>query len=107
MDSFLGAAKGAIAVLGEELSFEDLWGLSGLAFRTQVHRTLDPVGLLPRQWDATYSRIMRRLGYECLAGLRDYFYTDDDLRILQGGWMERIDRHLNKGLPAIAFGLHG
>jgi len=107
MDSFLGAARGVIACLGGELSEADLWGLSGFAFRTQVHRTLAPAGLFPRQWDSTYGRVMQRLGYACIAGLRDYFYTKDDISYLRSGWMGNIERHLDMGLPAIAYGLHG
>lgn len=107
MDSFLGAAKGVIECLGEELTYADLWGLSGLAFRTQVHRTLAPAGLFPRQWDSTYGRAMQRLGFACIAGLRDSFYTQDDISYLRTGWMGNIERHLDMGLPAIAYGLHG
>lgn len=107
MDSFLGAAKGVIACLGEELSDADLWGLSGMAFRTQVHRALAPAGLFPRQWDSTYGRVIQRLGYACIVGLRDHFYTRDDISYLRSGWMGNIERHLDLGLPAIAYGLHG
>ncbi|MCW8132572.1 MAG: hypothetical protein KIS92_19645 [Planctomycetota bacterium] len=107
MDSFLGAARGVVACLGEELSDADLWGLSGMAFRTQVHRALAPAGLFPRQWDGTYGRVMQRLGYACIAGLRDHFYTQDDISYLRSGWMGNIERHLDLGLPAIAYGLHG
>ncbi len=107
MDSFLGAIKGVMKSRGFDLSFEDLWGFSGLAFRMQTHRTLAPVGLLPPKWDETYPAALRRIGWECTAGLRDFFYTDDDLRLLQGGWMGNIERHLEDGLPAISFGLHG
>ena len=107
MDSFLGAAKGVLAALGEERSFEDLWGFSSRAFRTQIHRTLAPAGLLPRQWDVTYGQVMNRLGFACVAGLRDSFYTQDDLSYLRGGWMRNIEKHLDQGLPAIAYGLHG
>jgi len=107
MDSFLGAALGVLNALGEDLSYEELWGLSGMAFRTQVHRELAPAGLFPRQWDETYGAVMQRLGYACSAGLRDHFYTQDDIHYLRRGWMGNLERHLGQGLPAIAYGLHG
>lgn len=107
MDSFLGALKGVLAAHHVARSPEDLWGFSGLAFRTQVHRTLNPAGLFLRQWDETYPRIVRRLGFDCFSGLRDFYYTEDDLPQLQRGWMGNIERHLGDGLPAIAYGLHG
>lgn len=107
MDSFLGALQGVLAAHHVARSPEDLWGFSGLAFRTQVHRTLNPAGLFLRQWDETYPRIVRRLGFDCFSGLRDFYYTEDDLPQLQRGWMGNIERHLADGLPAIAYGLHG
>jgi hypothetical protein len=107
MDSFLGAAAGVMRALGDEQDMEDLWGLSGLALNTQVHRSLDPVGLLPRQWDETLSSYMRRFGHESIAGLRDHFYTAKDLRELQFVWMDTIEKTLNDGRPALAYGLHG
>lgn len=107
MDSFLGALRGVLAAHHVARSPEDLWGFSGLAFRTQVHRTLNPAGLFLRQWDETYPRIVQRMGFDCFSGLRDFYYTEDDLPQLQRGWMGNIERHLEDGLPAIAYGLHG
>ena len=82
MDSFLGAAMGVLHSYGETRSLEELWGLSGLAFRTQVHASLAPAGLFLHKWDQTYAGIMRRLGHDCIAGLRNHFYTEDDLGLL-------------------------
>jgi hypothetical protein len=107
MDSFLGSAAGVLRALMHSCDMDEVWGLSSFGFRTQVHRTLDPVGLLPRQWDATLSKAMRRLGCECIAGLRDVFYTEKDLRELQVVWMNNLERALEDGRPAIGFGLHG
>ncbi|MCZ7645531.1 MAG: hypothetical protein M5U26_09645 [Planctomycetota bacterium] len=107
MDSFVGAAQGALRAMGEELPADAAWGLSGLAFGAQVHRTLAPEGLFPRAWDVTYTKVMERFGYGCIAGLRDFFYTEDDISLLRSGWMRNIRKHLDEGLPAIAFGLHG
>lgn len=107
MDSFLGALAGVLKALDDERPMAELWGLSALAFKIQIHRTLQPVGLLGRQWDETYPRIVRRLGYDCFAGLRDKFYTPKDLRELQFAWMSTIEKALEDGRPAIAFGLHG
>lgn len=107
MDSFLGAAHGLLAALDDEQDIEDLWGLSSLALRTQVHRTLDPLGLLPAQWDVTLARWLRNFGHDCSAGLRDHFYTDQDLRELQAGWMRNVEKALQDGRPALSFGLHG
>jgi hypothetical protein len=107
MDSFLGALHGVMKSLEDEREMDELWGLSGLALRTRIHRTLDPVGLLPRQWDETYARILRRVGYDCIAGLRDHFYTPKDLRELQFVWMDSVEKTLEDGRPVIAFGLHG
>jgi len=39
----IGAALGVMRALGEEFEPDEVWGLSGLAFRTQVHRTLAPL----------------------------------------------------------------
>jgi hypothetical protein len=107
MDSFLGALHGVLKAMGDEREMDELWGLSALAFKTQVHRTLDPVGILPRQWDETYARIVRRFGFDCLAGLRDHFYSPKDLRELQFVWMDTLEKALDDGRPGIAFGLHG
>jgi len=107
MDSFLGAFSGMLAALGDPHDMDELWGLSALGFRTQVHRTLAPAGLFPRQWDETYARILRRAGYDCIAGLRDHFYTPKDLRELQFAWMDTVEKALGDGRPAIAYGLHG
>ena len=107
MDSFLGALHGVLVSLEYEREMDELWGLSALGFRTQIHTTLDPGGLLPRQWEVAYPRIFRRLGYECICGLRDSFYTPGDLRELQFVWMNAVEKALDDGRPAIAFGLHG
>ena len=107
MDSFLGAWAGVLKALEDPLPMEDLWGLSGLAFRTQIQRQLLPVGLLPRQWDETCAAVVMRTGYACTAGLRDHFYTQDDLRQIQIAWMKEIEKALEDGRPAISFGLHG
>jgi hypothetical protein len=107
MDSFLGAACGLLRALDDEHPLEQLWGLSALGFRTQVHRTLAPVGLFAPKWDETYPRILRRMGHDCVAGLRDHFYTPKDLRELQFVWMDTLEKSLEDGRPAIAFGLHG
>jgi len=107
MDSFVGALHGVLTAIDSERQIDELWGLSTLAFRTQIHRTLDPVGLLPRQWDETCARIFRRTGNEAMAGLRDFFYTGKDLRELQFVWMDTCEKALEDGRPAIAFGLHG
>lgn len=107
MDSFVGAALGVLRALGEEFEPDEVWGHSGLAFRTQVHHTLAPDGLFPRQWDRTYTKVMERLGYGAMAGLRDFFYTEDDISYLRSGWRRNIGLHLEQGIPAIAYGLHG
>lgn len=107
MDSFLGSWAGVLKALEDERPIEDLWGLSALGFRTQIHRALLPVGLLPRQWDETYATILMRTGYACTAGLRDFFYTRDDLRQIQLAWMKEIEKALEDGRPAISFGIHG
>jgi hypothetical protein len=106
MDSFLGAWAGVLRALEDERPMEDLWGLSAFGLRTQVHRTLQPVGLLFRQWDETCSAIVMRTGYACLAGLRDQFYTPDDLRQIRLAWMRNIEKALDDGRPAISFGIH-
>ena len=107
MDSFLGALAGVLRVMDDERPIDELWGLSGLGLRTQIHRALDPGGLLARQWDETYPRMVLRSGYDCVAGLRNHFYTADDLRELQMTWMRTIEKNLEEGRPAISFGLHG
>ena len=107
MDSFLGSVHGLLSAFDESVEMDELWGLSALAFRTQIHRTLAPAGLFFRQWDETCSRILRRMGYDCLAGLRDHFYTPKDLRELQFAWMDTVQKALEDGRPAISFGLHG
>lgn len=107
MDSFLGAWAGALQALDDERPMEDLWGLSGLGLRTQIHRALLPVGLLGRQWDETCSAIAMRTGYACVAGLRDFFYTPDDLRQIRLAWMRNVEKALDDGRPAISFGMHG
>lgn len=107
MDSFLGAWGGVLRGLEDERPMEELWGLSALGLRTQIHRTLQPVGLLFRQWDETCAAIAMRTGYACLAGLRDQFYTPDDLRQIRLAWMRNIERNLDDGRPAISFGIHG
>ncbi|HLX62056.1 MAG TPA: hypothetical protein VKX17_12310 [Planctomycetota bacterium] len=107
MDSFLGAWAGVLRALDDERPIEDLWGLSALGLRTQIHRALQPVGLLGRQWDETCAAIVMRTGYACAAGLRDHFYTPDDLRQLRLAWMRTIEKALDDGRPAISFGLHG
>jgi hypothetical protein len=107
MDSFLGAACGMLKALGDDQPLARLWGLSGLGFHTQTHRSLAPVGLLPPKWDETFPRILRRLGHDCVAGLRDHFHTPKDLRELQLVWMGLLEKSLEDGRPAIAFGLHG
>ncbi len=107
MDSFLGSLHGVLSALEFGREMDELWGLSALGFRTQVHATLDPGGLLPRRWDQTYPRLARRLGLECICGLRDSFYTPGDLRELQFVWMNAVEKALDDGRPAIAFGLHG
>src|SRR5580765_7030727 len=91
MDSFLGSWAGVLNALEDERPIEDYWGLSGLGFRTQIHRALLPVGLLPRQWDETCAAIVNRTGYACTAGLRDSFYTQDDLRQIRMAWMKEIE----------------
>ena len=107
MDSFLGAWAGVLQALDDERSMEDLWGLSGLGLRTQIHRTLLPAGLFGRQWDETCSAIAMRTGYACVAGLRDFFYTPDDLRQIRLAWMRNVEKALDDGRPAISFGMHG
>ena len=107
MDSFLGAWAGVLRALEDERPMEDLWGLSGLGLRTQIHRGLLPVGLLGRQWDETCSAIVMRSGYACMAGLRDAFYTPDDLRQIRLAWMRTIEKALDDNRPAISFGMHG
>ncbi len=107
MDSFLGAWAGVLRALEDECPIEDLWGLSALGLRTQIHRGLLPVGLLGRQWDETCSAIAMRTGYACEAGLRDHFYTPDDLRQIRLAWMRTIEKALDDGRPAISFGMHG
>ena len=107
MDSFLGALHGVLKSQNDERDMDELWGLSCLGFRTQIHRRMAPAGLFGRQWDETYSRILYRLGYDCIAGLRDSFYTPKDLRELQFAWMDTLEKALNDGRPAITFGLHG
>ena len=107
MDSFLGALSGILKALDDGRDMDELWGLSSLAFRTQIHRTLEPAGLFCRQWDQTYSKLLRRVGYDCIVGLRDQFYTSKDLRELQFAWMNTIEKALEDERPAIAFGLHG
>ena len=44
---------------------------------------------------------------DCIAGLRDHFYTDKDLRELQFVWMRNVEKAMQDGRPAICFGLHG
>jgi len=107
MNSFLGALHGVLKAIDAQRDMDELWGLSGLAFRTQIHRSLDPVGLLPRQWDETCTQIFRRMGFDAMAGLRDFFYTAKDLRELQFVWMDACEKALEDGRPAIAYGLHG
>ena len=107
MDSFLGAAHGLLRALEDEQDIVELWGLSGLALRTQVHSSLHPSGLLPREWDQTLPRWMRRLGHDAFAGLRDQFFTENDLRDLQGTWMRSLEQALAEGRPALSYGLHG
>ena len=107
MDSFLGSLAGVLKALGDERGMDDLWGLSGRGLSTQIHRTLEPVGLLGGEWDKTCAAVVRRLGHDCIAGLRDHFYTDKDLRELQFVWMRNVEKALNDGRPAICFGLHG
>jgi hypothetical protein len=107
MDSFLGAACGVLRALDDAQDIEELWGLSALGFRKQIHRSLDPVGLLAPAWDKTLARCMRRFGHDCIAGLRDHFYSAQDLRELQVFWMDSIEHALEEGRPAIGFGLHG
>lgn len=107
MDSFLGAWSGVLRALEDERPIEDLWGLSALGLRTQIHRNLLPVGLLPRQWDETCATIVNRTGYACTAGLRDFFYTADDLRQIRLAWMKEIEKALDDGRPAISFGMGG
>jgi hypothetical protein len=107
MDSFLGALAGVLKALGDETGIEELWGLSARGFRTQIHRTLQPLGLLGGHWDKTCARVVRRMGHDCIAGLRDNFYTDKDLHELQVVWMRNVEKALNDGRPAICFGLHG
>ncbi len=107
MDSFLGSWAGVLAALDDARPIEDLWGLSGLGLRTQIHRSLLPVGLLGRQWDETCSAIANRTGYACVAGLRDLFYTPDDLRQIRLAWMRTTGKALDDGRPAISFGMHG
>jgi hypothetical protein len=107
MDSFLGSWAGVLRALDDERPMEDLWGLSGLGLRTQIHRALLPVGLLGRQWDETCSAIANRTGYACSSGLRDLFYTPDDLRQIRLAWMRTIGKALDDGRPAISFGMHG
>ena len=107
MDSFLGSLSGILKALDDERGMDELWGLSGLGLRSQIHRTLEPAGLFCRQWDETFSRILRRAGYDSVVGLRDQFYTTKDLRELQFAWMSTVEKALEDGRPAIAFGLHG
>jgi len=107
MDSFLGSWAGVLKALEDERPIEELWALSALGFKTQIHRALLPVGLLPRQWDETLAAIVMRTGYACTAGLRDFFYTRDDLRQIQLAWMKEIEKALDDGRPAISFGMHG
>ena len=107
MDSFLGALHGVLKALNDERSMDELWGLSGLGLRTQIHRSLSPAGLFVRQWDATYKKILRRFGFDTIIGLRDSFYTPKDLRELQFAWMDTVEKALSDGRPAISYGLHG
>jgi hypothetical protein len=107
MNSFLGALSGVLTALNDEQGMDDLWGLSSWGFRTHIHRTLEPVGLLGGRWDKTCAKVLRRVGYDCNAGLRDHFYSAKDLRELQFVWMNNVERALNDGRPAICFGLHG
>ena len=107
MDSFLGALAGVLKALGDEKGMEELWGLSARGLTTQIHRTLEPVGLLGGQWDKSLAKIVRRAGHDCIAGLRDHFYTDKDLRELQFVWMRNVEKAMQDGRPAICFGLHG
>ena len=107
MDSFLGSVAGVLKALGDERGMEELWGLSARGFNTQINRTLEPAGLLGGHWDKTCARVLRRLGHDCIAGLRDSFYSDKDLRELQFVWMRNVEKALEDGRPAICFGLHG
>ena len=107
MDSFLGSWAGVLRALDDERPMEDLWGLSGLGLRMQIHRALLPVGLLGRKWDETCSAIANRTGYAVAAGLRDLFYTPDDVRQIRLAWIRTIGKALDDGRPAISFGMHG
>jgi hypothetical protein len=107
MNSFLGALAGVLVALDDEHSMDELWGLSSWGFRTHVHRTLEPVGLLGGQWDKSCAKVLHRVGYDCNAGLRDHFYSAKDLHDLQFVWMNNVERALDDGRPVICFGLHG
>lgn len=107
MDSYLGSVWGVLKGLADEREMDELWGLSTFAFRTQIHRTLQPNGLLPRKWDQTCAAVLKSLGYDSDVGLRDFFYTPNDLRELQFAWMNKVEKALDDGRAAICYGLHG
>lgn len=102
-NGFVGALDGCLQALGDARHPDDLMGLSGFAFRINVHPELSPASLYLFDWHYRFSRVFDRLGY--LFSLHYAEKSDLLFGARQKNAMDVVVRNIDAEKPLVAWNL--
>lgn len=102
-NGFVGALDGCLQALGDARHPDDLMGLSGFAFRINVHPELSPASVYLFDWHYRFSRVFDRLGY--LFALHYAEKADLLFGARQKNAMDVVVRNVDSEKPLIAWNL--
>lgn len=102
--TFIGALESVLRAKGEDYSKEYLMGISGFAFRINVHKQTCPSGPTVFNWHIGLTRGIDRLGY-------DYEYiqafsSENLFGLRQKRAIINSKRSIDNGVPVVAWDLH-
>jgi len=102
-NGFVGALDGCLQSLGDARHPDDLMGLSGFAFRINLHPELSPASFYLFDWHYRFSRVFDRLGY--LFGLHYTERADLLFGARQKNAMDVVVRNVDAERPLVGWNL--